>query len=220
MEQYTRRFGATSTNIRTPTTPEINQGNNQLTIFDSAKNNGYTYEVSKAAADCSAEIIAVINAAGLTPGVALNQLLQAIGILYPAVVQATETVAGIGEIANAGERIAGVDNTKFLTPFGLKALFNSSILNATQSSIRLPINTGSFSEVIIKFGAASISNLGTTIVFSNPFPNQILLAGAFSRAAPSNTNSQRLYSLSETTSSVLFVNPRDTSNGYWFAIGN
>ena len=134
---------------------------------------------------------------------------------------ATETVAGIGEIANTAETVAGIDNTRFLTPFGLKTLFNSSILNATQSSIRIPINIGSFSEIIIKFGTASIATgAGTTIVFANPFPNSILLAGVFSRSDVSNTNSQRLYSQNETLASVLFRNPRTTGNGYWFAIGN
>lgn len=78
MQNYTRIIGATSTNIRTPTTGEIGQGNDQLTPYDSAKNNGYYNEMSQAINNVSTEVTNAIIAAGITPGGALTQLTSAI----------------------------------------------------------------------------------------------------------------------------------------------
>ena len=81
MEQYTRVIGSASTNISTPSAGQITQGNDTLTPYDSAKNNGYYNEISQAAANASEEIVNVIVAAGLTPDGTLAQLNEAIGIL-------------------------------------------------------------------------------------------------------------------------------------------
>lgn len=78
MENYTRVIGATSTNIRTPTTPEINQGNDPLTPYESAKNNGYYNEMSKAINNVSTEVVNVIMASGIIPGPSLTQLRDAL----------------------------------------------------------------------------------------------------------------------------------------------
>lgn len=78
MENYTRIIGSTSTNIRTPTTGEINQGNVQLTPYESAKNNGYYNEMSQQIGNISEELITLITAAGLTPDATLGQVLEAI----------------------------------------------------------------------------------------------------------------------------------------------
>ena len=66
MQNYTRIIGATSTNIRTPTLPEINQGNDQLTPFESAKNNGYNFEMSQQIANISEELTNLIISQGLS----------------------------------------------------------------------------------------------------------------------------------------------------------
>ena len=90
MFNYTRIIGKTSTNIRTPTPAEIAQGNNQLTIFESRKNNGYLNEVSQQLGDVSAELTNLITNAGLTPDGTLTQVSQAVALLIPSST-ATET---------------------------------------------------------------------------------------------------------------------------------
>lgn len=100
MENYTRIIGGTSTNIRTPTVGEINQGNDQLTPYDSAKNNGYSNEMSQQLGNVSTELTNVIIAAGLTPDATLTQVLAALNILYTPipVPAATESIAGISTL--------------------------------------------------------------------------------------------------------------------------
>jgi hypothetical protein len=96
MENYTRVIGATSTNIRTPTTGEINQGNDALTPFDSAKNNGYINEVSEQVKDISAELINLITEAGLTPDETLTQVKEAIDLIIgDNIADATTTTKGV-----------------------------------------------------------------------------------------------------------------------------
>lgn len=97
MDNYTRIIGATSTNIRTPTTPEINQGNNFGTIFDSSKNNGYNFEMSKQIAAISQEIINYLQDRGVTPDPNnLTQFLTAINADLAALgSSATDLVEGI-----------------------------------------------------------------------------------------------------------------------------
>jgi hypothetical protein len=90
MFNYTRIIGKTSTNIRTPTVAEIAQGNNQLTIFESRKNNGYLNEVSQQLGDVSTELTNLITDAGLTPDGTLTQVSQAVALLIPSST-ATET---------------------------------------------------------------------------------------------------------------------------------
>lgn len=82
MLPYTDVIAGASTNVTTPTTEEIDQGNNQLTPYNSAVNNGYYRLMSQGVADLSSEIQSVIVAAGLTPS-ASDQLLTALNILYP-----------------------------------------------------------------------------------------------------------------------------------------
>lgn len=79
MENYTRIIGATSTNIAVPTVPQINQGNDQLTPYNTAKNNGYYFEMSKQIGKISEELTNLIIAKGLTPddGV-LTQVLDSV----------------------------------------------------------------------------------------------------------------------------------------------
>jgi len=81
MENYTRIIAGTSTNIRTPTLAEINQGNNQLTPFESAKMNGYYNEMSQQIGNVSTELTNLITATGLTPDATLSQVLEAINLL-------------------------------------------------------------------------------------------------------------------------------------------
>lgn len=79
MENYTRIIGNGSSNIRTPTAPEITQGNDQLTPYESAKNNGYYNEMSQQIGNISEEITNVITSAGLTPDATLTQLQESLG---------------------------------------------------------------------------------------------------------------------------------------------
>lgn len=134
---------------------------------------------------------------------------------------ASETQRGTAEIATQAEVDAGTDDERIVTPLKMLGLFGLSDLSATNGQIKIPINVGgSFSEFIVKFGSSFISTGGgTSIVFSEAFPTSFIGAFAFSRSAPSNTNSQRLYITSQSISQVTFVNPRNTGDAYWFAIG-
>lgn len=101
---YTQVIAGASTNVITPSAGEINQGNDPLTPYNSAKNNGYYRQISQGVADVNAEIINVLIATGLTPDASNDQLIEAINLLVP-------------DAATLPEAIAGANNTKFLTPY-------------------------------------------------------------------------------------------------------
>lgn len=104
MENYTRIIGATSTNIRTPTSGEINQGNVQLTPYDSAKNNGYYNEMSEQLGNVSTELTTLISAAGLTPDATLGQVLEAIPLIATPITTQGDIIRG--DATGKAERLA------------------------------------------------------------------------------------------------------------------
>lgn len=100
MENYTRIIGATSTHKRTPTVAEINQGNETLTPFDGAKNNGYFNEMSLQIGNISEELTNLITAQGLTPDGTLTQVEEAISLaISNEVSESTTTTQGISYLS-------------------------------------------------------------------------------------------------------------------------
>lgn len=78
MLNYTRIIGTTS-NKRVPTLPEIQQGNVSLTPYETAKNNGFLFEMSDQIGKISTELTNLLTARGITPSAGdLTQVLQAI----------------------------------------------------------------------------------------------------------------------------------------------
>lgn len=82
MLPYSTVIAGSSTNVRTPTTGELNQGNDQLTVYDSAKNNGYYRQMSAQIYSISAELINVINAGGVTPSSSNDNLITALRTFF------------------------------------------------------------------------------------------------------------------------------------------
>lgn len=81
---YTEVVAGSSTNVTTPTTEEINQGNNQLTPYNSAINNGYYRQMSQGVANVNAEIINAIEGLGGTPSSSNDNLITALRtVLFP-----------------------------------------------------------------------------------------------------------------------------------------
>jgi len=83
MLPYTEVIAGASTNVTTPTTEQIEQGNNPLTPYNSAVNNGYYRQISEGVFDLSAEIQNVISAGGVTPSTDNDNLITALNNLYP-----------------------------------------------------------------------------------------------------------------------------------------
>ncbi len=81
---YTQVVAGSSTNVTTPTTEEFNQGNNQLTPYNSAINNGYYRQISQGVANLNAEIINAITGLGGSPNSSNNNLIDALlPFLFP-----------------------------------------------------------------------------------------------------------------------------------------
>ena len=97
-----------------------------------------------------------------------------------AVASATESVAGIAEIATQAETIAGTAS-KIVDPAKLLALFGTSY-RSTNGYARLPVKvSGSFVEMIIQWGAYTDSSWAhaaqKTITLPITCPNSILWVG-------------------------------------------
>ncbi len=129
-------------------------------------------------------------------------------------VQATETVAGIAEIATQAETIAGTAS-KIVDPAKLLALYGASLLSAGEMSIQLPVkNSTSFSTAIIKAGTYGNTSSGT-FNFATAFPNQCV---AVNLTATNGSNEDII--TAKSVSSFSWDNAgSDTPNGYWIAIG-
>lgn len=148
---YTQVVAGSSTNVTTPTTEQFNQGNDQLTPYNSAVNNGYYRQISQGVANLSAEVINVIEEAGLTPDSSLTQLLTALDDLYPrastlgtastknigtssgqvpliGTQSATTSLAGLASLATQAEVNAGTDANKIVT--------SNTLLNASGRCIQ------------------------------------------------------------------------------------
>ena len=144
MLPYTKVIAGASTNVTTPTNGEFDQGNNTLTPYNSAINNGYYRQMSQGVFDLSAEIENVITTAGLTPSSSLTQLLAGLDILYPrantlgtasikntgttsgtipliGTQSATTTLAGLTALADNTTTQTGTSATTAVTPASLKA---------------------------------------------------------------------------------------------------
>jgi hypothetical protein len=219
MFNYTRIIGKTSTNIRTPTVAEIAQGNNQLTIFESRKNNGYLNEMSQQLGDVSTELTNLITDAGLTPDGTLTQVSQAVALLAPSP-PATESTAGIAPIASLSEVEAGLNDTKFVTPsklrFGFQASFNAN------GHIGFPSWLGG---LIIQWGQSLAIGLDgvATVNFTTPF-----LLSCFSVVCTAKSNNAitddaaAVQSFTNTTANLIRVGGfgADENNTiYWWAVG-
>jgi hypothetical protein len=219
MFNYTRIIGKTSSNIRTPTPAEIAQGNNQLTIFESRKNNGYLNEVSQQLGDVSTELTNLITAAGLTPDGTLSQVSQAVALLAPSP-PATESTAGIAPIASLPEVEAGLNDTKFVTPSKLRFGFQASF--TTNGFVAFPSWLGG---LIIQWGQSlpvSQDNV-TTVSFGTTF-----LLGCFSvictakSNSPITDNSAAVQSFTNTTADLIRVGDSGATENniiYWWAVG-
>ncbi len=96
--------------------------------------------------------------------------------------QATETLAGIAEIATQAEVGAGTDDLRIITAAKLLGLFGTSSQSANPGYARIPINIGgAFDEIIIQWGEQSVS--GDTVTTDNlglTYPNAHLQAYASS----------------------------------------
>ena len=156
MENYTRIIGATSTNIRTPTTGEINQGNDTLTPFDSAKNNGYSNEMSQQLGDVSTELTNLISAAGLTPDATLGQVLEAIPLISTPIT--TEGDLMRGDASGKPERL----------PLGAaNEILSSNGTNLTWSAV--PVSPGGIVQTV-KFQTGAVATGTNQIPADNSPP--------------------------------------------------
>ena len=132
MLPYGGVIAGSSTNITNPTTPQINQGFNPLTVLESNLLNGYMNQASAQVEKISTEIINVIEAAGLTPDATLDQLLEAIQVLA---VQpnASSFVAGIIKTALAADVNTGTATDKAITPSALAGRAMFSVYRSTSA---------------------------------------------------------------------------------------
>ena len=127
MLPYTKVIAGSSTNVTDPTTEEINQGNNQLTPYNSAVNNGYYLLMSQGISNISSEIQNVITAGGVTPSADNNNLITALNNLYPAI-----SALGTAAYVNVGT----ADN-------------QIPLLGTVKSQITAQVRFGSWSSIAI-----------------------------------------------------------------------
>lgn len=113
--------------------------------------------------------------------------------------QASETVAGVAEIATTAETAAATAG-KILDPAKLLELFNTSS-QSLNGYMRLPVNVGgAFDEIIVQWGRGTTINADNTITFPIAFPNAVLNAVCcgWQDGAASDDNYFNIFSLSTT----------------------
>lgn len=127
---------------------------------------------------------------------------------------ASETVAGVAEVATQEETDTGKDDTRFLTPKKMRWGFSASL--ASNGYIVLPTWMGG---LILQWGRNAINGSGTFVNYPITFPNDFLLALAIPRVVTSvaifiNPNTP------PTTSTILFDHQGSGDyDSHWFAIG-
>ena len=237
MLQYTQVVAGLSTNVTTPTTEQINQGNNQLTPYDSAVNNGYYRLISRGVADLSQEITNVLAAASVTPSSSLNQLLTALDILYPrasslgtastkntgtssgnvpliGTQSATTSLAGLASLATSAEVSTGTNTNKIITPAALAgAMPNSKGVNGYEGS-----SNGFFKQ----WGSSSAINpaSSTSILFPTTFPTEVVSIQITAKSFTSGPQAANY--VSNVTTSGFTLNNQGSSGAvsfYWEATG-
>lgn len=165
------------------------------------------------------ELIPVEDGSG-TFGATVNDIADYTIDQIPA---ATESVAGIAEIATQAETIAGTAS-KIVDPAKLLALFGTSD-RSPNGYVRLPVKIGgAFVEIILQWGAtASISPAsGVNVILPITFPNAIIRAFATSNSSGNNNAGYSVSTNSLTTSGFAITNNSSTSGAVlssWFAIG-
>lgn len=212
MENYTRIIGATSTNIATPTAPQINQGNDPLTPYNSAKNNGFYNEMSQQIGNISEELTNLITSQGLTPDGTLTQVEEAINLVVSDV-----SVDSASQL----EVDAGVIADKYVAPSTLAGLFANTNLASNGHASILIKDGGIFKNLIIQYGSnIAAANGFTTYTFPRSFPNAVLAAvGNKTQGSPTGVDAadSGIYSISNTQFNAFSDDGSRTIS--WIAIG-
>lgn len=139
------------------------------------------------------------------------------------IVAATESVAGIAEIATQAETLAGTAS-KILDPAKLLALFGASD-RSVNGYVRIPVkSSGVFQEIIIQWGISAIISPAGNVSVTLPivFPNAILRVFATSDSTGNNTNNYSVSTYFFSTSGFKITNNSASSgivNAPWLAIG-
>ncbi len=134
--------------------------------------------------------------------------------LIPAL-DATESVAGIAEIASQAETIAGTAS-KIVDPQKLLALFGTSD-RSTNGYARLPVKVGgAFTEIIIQWGFLAGTN--TLVTFPLAFPTVARVGFAMDQTGPATSYAYQVYNLT-TTQMTINRTGSTVTDKQWIAIG-
>lgn len=138
------------------------------------------------------------------------------------VVQATETLKGIAEIATQAETNAGTDDARIVTP--LKLRYGFSISATENGYIAFPSWLGG---LIIQWGYQTIlTSSASDIVFPIAFPNAVFIALATDRITSSYVSVEMTGVGIPTLTGCIFAErlysggPAYPTGSYWLAIGN
>jgi len=186
----------------------IDMDSHKITNLTAGTANGDAVNYLQLGGDAAREFLA----AGATTGNAVVNKTQ----FDAKTGQATETVAGIAEIATNAEMAAGSSDTAVATPSKLRFGFGISLGN--NGYITFPTWLGG---LIIQWGLKNVPLSSTASVaflptFANVYNIQITMAGASFDPQAAN------YVDSVSTSGFNLTNksPSSNANFYWLAIGN
>jgi len=149
----------------------------------------------------------LVSLAALTIGTA-NGNIPVVGTT-----SATESLAGLTELATNAEVAAATDTLRAIVPSALAALFGSSLRSASGYA-RLPAKVGgAFAEIIIQWGTGTASTVGFSNVFPIAFPNAAFVVTAINTnqtnpPAPSCSNlttSSFLATVSSGGPSIMYI---------------
>lgn len=130
---------------------------------------------------------------------------------------ATETYAGVAEIATQAEVNTGTDDARIVT--ALKLLGSGAYLNSANGYIKLPSWLGGF---IIQWGSQSIAGSPTTasITFPTPFSSAVYTLVTTPNGTTGGAGEANICTSSVTLSSFSIQNSNANSAVfYWIAIG-
>lgn len=155
---YTQVVAGLSTNVETPTTEQINQGNDRLTPYNSSKNNGYYRQMSQGIFSLSSELQNVFQAGGITPSTGLN-LLPALDALYPR--KSTLGTASTKDVGTSSNQIPLVQNVATLAipagaimPFAMSSI-PSGWLECDGSAVSRSTYSALIAAIGLQFGAGN-----------------------------------------------------------------
>lgn len=127
--------------------------------------------------------------------------------LYP---PATTETAGVAELATPAEVIAGLDNTRVVTPLGLQTMY-SPWTSATTGRINIP------GGILLQWGSnAMIDGDGTTLTFPAAYNHACIYVGAIS--AEIIPACYRIGNLTN-TQVTLYHNANGSLPTRWIALG-